>query len=55
MRLRQYERTSGACFIPREPATPRGGAAYRKRRRILTFAIEPLKITPKVSFLSVNE
>uniref|UniRef100_A0A1I7VM21 C2H2-type domain-containing protein n=1 Tax=Loa loa TaxID=7209 RepID=A0A1I7VM21_LOALO len=48
MRLRQYERTSGACFIPREPATPRGGAAYRKRRRILTFAIEPLKIAPKV-------
>ncbi|VDO44731.1 unnamed protein product [Brugia timori] len=48
MRLRQYERTSGACFIPREPATPRGGAAYRKRRRILTFAIEPLKFTPKV-------
>uniref|UniRef100_A0A1I8EWM4 Zinc finger protein n=1 Tax=Wuchereria bancrofti TaxID=6293 RepID=A0A1I8EWM4_WUCBA len=47
MRLRQYERTSGACFIPREPATPRGGAAYRKRRRILTFAIEPLKFTPK--------
>ncbi|VDK61824.1 unnamed protein product [Onchocerca ochengi] len=48
MRLRQYEQTSDACFIPREPATPRGGAAYRKRRRILTFAIEPLKITPKI-------
>uniref|UniRef100_A0A915PN52 C2H2-type domain-containing protein n=1 Tax=Setaria digitata TaxID=48799 RepID=A0A915PN52_9BILA len=48
MRLRQYERTNGASFIPREPATPRGGAAYRKRRRILTFAIEPLKIAPKV-------
>ncbi|KAM3715718.1 Zinc finger protein jing [Dirofilaria immitis] len=48
MRLRQYERTTGASFIPREPATPRGGAAYRKRRRILTFAIEPLKIAPKV-------
>ncbi|CAG9534738.1 unnamed protein product [Cercopithifilaria johnstoni] len=48
MRLRQYERTSNACFIPREPPTPRGGAAYRKRRRILTFAIEPLKISPKV-------
>ncbi|KAL3994223.1 hypothetical protein ACH3XW_20865 [Acanthocheilonema viteae] len=48
MRLRQYERTSNACFIPREPPAPRGGAAYRKRRRILTFAIEPLKITPKV-------
>uniref|UniRef100_A0A0R3RHQ7 C2H2-type domain-containing protein n=1 Tax=Elaeophora elaphi TaxID=1147741 RepID=A0A0R3RHQ7_9BILA len=48
MRLRQYERTNNACFIPREPATPRGGAAYRKRRRILTFAIESSQITPKV-------
>ncbi|VDK77463.1 unnamed protein product [Litomosoides sigmodontis] len=48
MRLRQYERTNNACFIPREPPT-RGGAAYRKRRRTLTFAIAPLKATPKVS------
>lgn len=48
MRLKQYERTSGACFVPREPTTPRGGAAYRKRRRTLTFAIEPLQIAPKV-------
>lgn len=50
MRLRQYERTNNACFIPREPPTPRGGAAYRKRRRTLTFAIAPLKIAPKVCF-----
>ncbi|VDN08447.1 unnamed protein product [Thelazia callipaeda] len=47
MRLRQYERTNNACFMTREPVAPRGGAAYRKRRRILTFAIEPLKIDPK--------
>uniref|UniRef100_A0A183EHK6 C2H2-type domain-containing protein n=1 Tax=Gongylonema pulchrum TaxID=637853 RepID=A0A183EHK6_9BILA len=49
MRLRQYERTNNPSFVVREPATPRiSGAAHRKRRRILTFAIESDHIAPEI-------
>lgn len=55
MRLKLYERTNCATFVPRPPPTPRGGAAYRKRRRILTFAIQPYQKQPEYETMSPTE
>lgn len=43
MRLRKYERIEHPQFVPRPPPGPRGGAAYRKRKRILTWDIIPFE------------
>lgn len=39
MRLRHYEATKNACFVPKPPKVPRGGAKYRKQWRMLTYTI----------------
>uniref|UniRef100_A0A0M3HG97 HMG box domain-containing protein n=1 Tax=Ascaris lumbricoides TaxID=6252 RepID=A0A0M3HG97_ASCLU len=55
MRLREYERTKNPCLVARPPPTPRGGAAYRKRRRMLTFAIESFKAEPPTKMMDTGE
>uniref|UniRef100_A0A914ZT64 C2H2-type domain-containing protein n=1 Tax=Parascaris univalens TaxID=6257 RepID=A0A914ZT64_PARUN len=55
MRLREYERTKNPCLVARAPPTPRGGAAYRKRRRVLTFAIESFKAEPPTKMMDTCE
>lgn len=44
MRLRKYEKIPNPQFVPRPPPGPRGGAAYRKRKRILTWDIVPFEV-----------
>ncbi|KHN85327.1 Zinc finger protein jing [Toxocara canis] len=55
MRLREYERTSNARLVVQPPPTPRGGAAYRKRRRLLTFAVESFKAEPPTKVMNMSE
>uniref|UniRef100_A0A0N5A8N6 C2H2-type domain-containing protein n=1 Tax=Syphacia muris TaxID=451379 RepID=A0A0N5A8N6_9BILA len=43
MQLRKCEMMQHPQFVSRPPPGPRGGAAYRKRKRILTWDIVPLE------------
>ncbi|VDK43547.1 unnamed protein product [Anisakis simplex] len=54
MRLREYERVTNGCLVVRDQEK-RGGAQYRKRRRVLHFEIATFKQKPPTKVMCMSE